>query len=200
MRNVVSVPSAISRSCRLAALGVLALCATVASRELPAQTAPRDTVRAGRDTTARVRVAPPISPRRAFISSAILPGYGQAKLDRGSSGALFAAVELAAVVMLRRSSSDLREARRYRNDTLPATFVVGTGGTLTPTDNVRGRYDADLVRSRRVHVEDWLAALAFNHLFAGADAFVAAQLWEIPVRLSATPTPRGALFVASLRF
>jgi hypothetical protein len=65
---------------------------------------------------------------------------------------------------------------------------------------VAGRYDADLVRTRQLHVEDWLAVLAFNHLFAGADAFVAAQLWDIPVRMTAAPSQNGPLFVASLRF
>jgi hypothetical protein len=148
----------------------------------------------------RGRFTPPITPRRAFIYSAILPGLGQSRLDRGSSGALFAAVELAAVVMVRRSSADLREARRYRADTLPTNFNVGPTGTLTPVERVTGRYDADLVRTRRLHVEDWLAALAFNHLFSGADAFVAAQLWDIPVQLTATPSLNGPLFVASLRF
>jgi len=180
-----------------------------------AQKAPADTVRQSRDTVTRVapktaaaagpvaargRFTPPITPRRAFVYSAIVPGLGQARLDRGSSGALFAAVELAAVVMVRRSHADLREARRYRTDTLPTNFTVGPGGTLTPVERVTGRYDADLVRTRRLHVEDWLAALAFNHLFAGADAFVAAQLWDMPLRVTAAPSPNGTVFAASLRF
>lgn len=180
-----------------------------------AQKSPADTVRQPRDTVsmsvpqaaasatpvaAPGRFTPPITPRRAFVYSAILPGLGQARLDRGSSGALFAAVELSAVVMVRRSSADLREARRYRTDTLPTNFNVGARGTLTPIERVTGRYDADLVRTRRLHVEDWLAALAFNHLFAGADAFVAAQLWDMPLRVTAAPSPNGTFFVASLRF
>jgi hypothetical protein len=45
-----------------------------------------------------------------------------------------------------------------------------------------------------------LAVLAFNHLFAGADAFVSAQLWNVPVELSAIPRPSGAVFVATIRF
>lgn len=156
---------------------------------------------AARNPAARTdRFTPPLSPRRAFIFSAVLPGLGQSRLDRGSSGALFAAVELSALVMVRRSSADLREARRYRVDTLPGNFTVGASGTLTPRDRVIGRYDEDLVRTRRLHVEDWLAALAFNHLFAGADAFVAAQLWDLPIRLTAAPTANGPLFVATLRF
>lgn len=210
----------------LALVGLLAGLLGSAVRVAHAQVAPTDSIRQRRDTVTRNaqprnaqtrsaqtpgaaspaplavrgRFTPPITPRRAFIYSAILPGLGQSRLDRGSSGALFAAVELAAVVMVRRSDADLREARRYGSDTLPTNFNVGSGGTLTPVEPVAGRYDADLVRTRRLHVEDWLAALAFNHLFAGADAFVAAQLWDLPVRLTAAPSPNGPLVVATLRF
>ncbi|WP_396215468.1 hypothetical protein [Gemmatimonas sp.] len=145
------------------------------------------------------RYTPPITPRRAFLYSALLPGLGQSRLDRGSSGALFAAVELAALVMVRRSSADLREARRYRADTLPRNFTV-TGDTLFRSGILLGRYNQDLIRTRRLHVEDWLAVIAFTHLFAGADAFVAAQLWDVPLKLSAVPSRGGALFVASLAF
>lgn len=148
----------------------------------------------------RARFASPITPRRAFVYSAVLPGLGQSKLDRGSSGALFTAVELAAMVMVRRTTSDLREARRYQADTLPTNFRVGVDGSVTAVQRVAGRYDADLVRTRRLHVEDWIAVVAFNHLFAGADAFVAAQLWDIPLRITAAPSANGPLFVASLRF
>jgi len=212
--SVRSLRAASGRS--LAQIGLLVGLLGGAMRGTHAQVAPADSAKQKRDSVASIapkpgattaapvavrgRFTPPITPRRAFIYSAILPGLGQSRLDRGSSGALFAAVELAAVVMVRRSGADLREARRYRTDTLPTNFNVGPGGTLTPVERVVGRYDADLVRTRRLHVEDWLAALAFNHLFAGADAFVAAQLWDIPVRLTATPTQFGPTFVASLRF
>lgn len=141
----------------------------------------------------------PLTPRRAFVYSAVLPGLGQSRLDRGSAGALFASVELAAVVMVRRSAADLREARRFRSDSLPAEFTI-VNGKVTKSGTVVSRYTADLERTRRLHVEDWLAAIAFNHLFAGADAFVAAQLWDMPVQLQAVPTPSGAAVVASVRF
>lgn len=145
------------------------------------------------------RLSPPLSPRRAFLYSFVLPGLGQSQLDRGTSGALFASVEMAAFTMVRRSASDLREVRRYRADSLASDFVVN-GTTLTRTGTFEGRYGADLERARRLHVEDWLAVIAFNHLFAGADAFVAAQLWDLPISLSAAPTPTGTLLMATLRW
>lgn len=148
---------------------------------------------------APTRLTPPLSPKRAFLYSLLLPGFGQSRLDRGTSGALFASVELSALSMVRRSNADLEEARRYLTDTLPSDFVVTATG-LTPTGQVVGKYTSDLVKTRRLHVEDWVAVLAFNHLFAGADAFVAAQLWDVPVSFSAIPRERGAYLVATLRF
>jgi hypothetical protein len=62
------------------------------------------------------------------------------------------------------------------------------------------RFGADLARTRRLHVEDWLAAIAFNHLLSGADAFVSAQLWDMPVRMAVAPMQGGAGVVASVSF
>lgn len=145
------------------------------------------------------RFTPPLTPKRAFLYSALLPGFGQSRLDRGTSGALFASVELAAMVMVRRSGIDLREARRYQIDTLPAEYRVA-GSEVQKNGTFTNQFTRDLVKTRRLHVEDWLAALAFNHLFAGADAFVSAQLWNVPVELSAIPRPSGAVFVATIRY
>ncbi len=145
------------------------------------------------------RLSPPLSPKRAFVYSALLPGFGQSRLDRGTSGALFASIELSALSMVRRSRADLAESRRYQTDTLPSEFVV-SGTNLTPTGSVVGKYTEGLSKTRRLHVEDWVAVLAFNHLFAGADAFVAAQLWDVPVSFSAVPRSDGTYVVATLRF
>lgn len=147
-----------------------------------------------------LRPRAPLSPKRAFLTSAMLPGLGQSKLDRGSSGALFAAVELAAVVMLRRSNADFHEAKRFQLDTIPTDFTLGADGKVVKSGSTVSGYTADLVRTRRLHREDWIAVVAFNHLFSGADAFVAAQLWDMPVQMTAMPTSRGAAVVATVRF
>ncbi len=149
--------------------------------------------------TQRGRFTPPLTPKRAFTYSALLPGFGQSRLDRGTSGALFASIELAAIVMMRRSQMDLREARRYQIDTLPNQYVVA-GDAVIKNGVFTNKFTRDLVRTRRLHVEDWMAVVAFNHLFAGADAFVSAQLWDVPVELSAYPRPSGAVFAATVRF
>lgn len=143
---------------------------------------------------------PPLSPRRAFLLSALLPGYAQSRLERGTSGALFAGVEMAVLAMLRRSVADVREVRRQRTDTLPGDFTVGPDGTVRGIGGVPPRFESTMEASRQLHVEDWTAALVFNHLIAGADAFVAAQLWDVPTRVSVVPTRDGLALVASLRF
>ncbi len=196
---------------------LLSLVVMSASIGAPLAAQQRDTVRTRRDTSAagavrpvpvspiapsltqRGRFTPPLTPKRAFLYSALLPGFGQSKLDRGTSGALFSSIELAAMVMIRRSQLDLREARRYQIDSLPDQYVVA-GDSLIQNGVFTNRYTRDLVRTRRLHVEDWIAVLAFNHLFSGADAFVAAQLWDVPIQLTAIPRPSGAVFMATFSF
>jgi hypothetical protein len=56
---------------------------------------------------------------------------------------------------------------------------------------------ASRVRARRQHLEDWISFLVFIHLFAGADAFVAAHLQDMPVSASLAPGRGGGLAVAA---
>ncbi len=156
-----------------------------------------------RDTIVRRAqfVRPPLSPRRAFLMSFLFPGYSQARLQRATSGALFAGIEMGAIAMLRRSLSDVREVQRQGTGEEPGDFVINRStGDITPGQPLDPRFDDELERTRKLHVEDWIAALAFNHLIAGADAFVAAQLWDVPVRVSAVPHPGGFMFTASVRW
>lgn len=144
---------------------------------------------------------PPLSPRRAFLMSALVPGLAQSRLEKATSGAFFAGIELAAVAMLRRSANDVREVRRQATDTLPGNFAVAPGtGALTPVGALPPRFEASMERSRKLHVEDWTAAIVFNHLIAGADAFVAAQLWDVPTQVTMVPTANGLALVATLRW
>ena len=185
------------------ALLVVALVAPVG---VPLAAQQRDSVSAkqapqsvAKPLTQRGRFTPPLTPKRAFMYSSLLPGLGQSRLDHGTSGALFASIELAAIVMMRRSQMDLREARRYQIDTLPNQYLVA-GDSVIKNGVFTNRFTRDLVRTRRLHVEDWMAVVAFNHLFAGADGFVSAPLWDVPVELSAYPRPSGAVFAATIRF
>jgi hypothetical protein len=133
-----------------------------------------------------------IKPGRAFLGSFLVPGLMQMKLDRPKAATLFIAVEAGTIGMSIKSWNDLRKAKDARKDTV-GTPVLDTSGqpvidsvTKQPklsyaprNPNLVGR-----IKARRVHLEDWIAATVFNHLFAGADAFVAAQLqdWKTNVQ------------------
>lgn len=166
---------------------------------------------AQRPDTARVRrpapagpaipdsLKPPISPRRAFLYSAVLPGYGQAILGRNKAAAVMLAVEAMAIGMIRESAADVREARRMSGDSVVISYVdPATGALLATPTVVPRRFDPQYVHVRQSHVEDWVAFLLANHLFSGADAFVAANLWELPAELSVRVAPGGATVGASL--
>jgi hypothetical protein len=175
----------------------------------------RDSLRAGAavraDSTPGVDLPrPPISPRRAFLTSFLLPGYGQARLNRPTASAFFLTVEVASALMLGKTIHDVGIARRFLADSVPATYAVdattgqvrrdSTGAAIVATW-ARGQYTTDLLRARRLQREDWIAALFFNHVVAGAEAFVSAHLWDVPAAVSISADPRGgATVVASLRW
>ena len=138
--------------------------------------------------------------RRAFLYSLVVPGQGQSSLRRQRAAALFASIEVGSIFMLLKSQNDLRIARAHVADSVfSGTYTPSTTGN--PADSLpvytQDRLAAR-VRARRLHVEDWVAALIFNHLFSGADAFVAAQLWDLPAQVSFRPAPRGLTVNASI--
>lgn len=171
------------------------------NRAAPAQPRPP---RRARGVGAPV-IKPPVSPRRAMLYSMALPGYGQTRLGRSATGAFFFFVETGALTMITKSSFDLRAARAFRSDSLlPTSYPVDTAtglpatstSTSTTVATERNNFADALVRARRLHLEDWLAVLAFNHLIAGAEAYVSANLWDLPTQISASPTTQGGVRVA----
>jgi len=93
-----------------------------------------------------------------------------------------------------KSLNDLSNAKDARSDTVsvPRLDPVTQNPVLDPVSGLpifmsvpRNPNLADRVRARRTHLEDWLAAIAFNHLFAGADAFVAANLADFDANVNA---------------
>lgn len=149
-----------------------------------------DSARAG---AAAAPIRPPLSPRRAFLASLLVPGYAQTKLGRPNAAALFILTESIAILMVRETAIELREARRLQDDSTVARFVPDT-------TYVGPRYPSALVRARRAHFEDWIAALVANHIIAGADAFVAAHLWDVPVRVGFQRGARGPTVSARYRW
>jgi hypothetical protein len=181
---------------------LLAIFALVALTPAAAPAQRADSAKAGarRSSADSVRAAqivkPPLSPRRAFLYSFALPGYSQSVLNRPTAGALFVLTESIALVMLRESSADLRQARRFLTDSL---VVVGYESSGTPITQASA-YNQRLVDIRRGHVEDWIAFIFANHLFAAADAYVAAHLWDLPTQISVESRPAGTVVAAKVRW
>lgn len=157
------------------------------------------------DTTRK----PPISPRRAFLTSLILPGYAQTVLGRDRAAMLFAVVEVGAIGMARKAAGDLAEAKGLPRDSVVASYKIdpSTGlavidpktGLPVPDTYIASRYTDDRINARRTHYEDWIAVILFNHLFSSADAYVAANLWDFKTNVGVVATPRGAGVYASVR-
>lgn len=191
----------------LAVLALLLGSARTAEAQLvPIQPPKRDSVSA--DTTNRPParrlpnsipdslLRPPITPKAAFLHSLVLPGWGQGSLRRSTAATLFVAAEIGALYMVAKSRADLRSARALG---ARDSIVVGDPSLGEPLTRVAA-VPAGLINARRLHLEDWLAVLIFTHLIAGADAYVAANLWDLPARVSITHTPAGPGIGASVRW
>ena len=109
---------------------------------------------------------PPVSPMGALWRSILIPGWGQAKLNRKLTGALFVTWEGVTLGMSLKASHELRYLRRTRS----------------------GSVDA-----KKQERQDWLVLLAFNHLFAAIEGYVSAHLWDFPedLQVRAAPVPGG---------
>ena len=107
------------------------------------------------------RTQPPVSPIGAALRSLLLPGWGQSIPGRRVTGAAFIFWE-----------------------GVTLTMTVKSGHQLEYQKSV----GAETVDSKRQELQDWAVLLAFNHLLAATEAFVAAMLWDFPVELEATAT------------
>lgn len=121
---------------------------------------------------------------------------------------LFAVIEVAAIGMARKAAQDLREAKAAPRDSVVTSYQTDGNGFVVvdpktgqpiPATYAASRFTPDRIKARRTHYEDWIAAIVFNHLFSGADAYVAANLWDFRANLGVAAGPRSAAIVASLR-
>jgi hypothetical protein len=150
-----------------------------------------------------------MSPRRAFLTSLILPGYAQTVFGRDRAAMLFTIIEIGSIGMARKAALDLAEAKGMPRDSVVATYRIdpGTGlavidpktGLPIPETWIASRWTADRIKARRTHYEDWIAAIVFNHLFSGADAYVAANLWDFRTNIGVVANSRSAGIYASVK-
>lgn len=175
-------------------------------------TPPSDSARRASRQAPKDPFAPPITPRRAFLYSLAVPGLGQARLDRSSAGAIYTAAELVSIAMLGKSRYELNIAKRRVRESVVNSYAVdgngaptfGADGRPIVKDTLVSRYaqpgDDELrsrLKARRLQYEDWVALLAFTHLFSAADAFVSAHLWDLPRQVEIRSLPSGALGVGA---
>jgi len=147
---------------------ITALIAFGSATNLAAQAAPRPSLPAATtDTLGRQ----PISPLGAFWRSFLIPGWGQARLNRKLVGGIFVAWEGVTLGMSLKTRRELDYLRR-------------TGS---------GRAD-----DKRQEHEDWMVLLGFNHLFAGLEAYVSAHLVDFPGDLRVEAVPGGVGAAVSL--
>jgi hypothetical protein len=150
-----------------------------------------------------------MSPGRAFLTSLIIPGYAQTVFARDKSAMLFAVIEIGSIGMARKAALDLAEAKGLPRDSVVATYKIApsTGvaaidpktGLPIPETWIASRFTPDRIKARRTHYEDWIAAIIFNHLFSGADAYVAANLWDFRTNIGVVASHRSAGIYASVR-
>ncbi|MGH7605661.1 MAG: hypothetical protein ACRENK_16910 [Gemmatimonadaceae bacterium] len=150
-----------------------------------------------------------MTPRRAFLTSLLLPGYAQTVFGRDKAAMIFTVVEIGAIGMARKSAQDLAEAKGLAHDSVVATYKTDpstgiaikdpTTGLPIPDTWIASRFTPDRIKARRTHYEDWIATIIFNHLFSGADAYVAANLWDFRANVGAVSSERSVTVYASIR-
>jgi hypothetical protein len=118
------------------------------------------------DTAESLKQKPPVTPMGAMWRSILIPGWGQARLNRKLTGALFIAWEGVTLGMSIKTSNELSYMDRTNSAGLSA---------------------------KRKERQDWLVLLAFNHLFSAIEAYVSAHLWDFPsdLEIRAAPVPGG---------
>ena len=122
-----------------------------------------DTVPARPQRTDSIRPVPPITPGGAFLRSLVLPGWGQARLQRNVTAGVFLTFEGIALTMVWKASWQLDYARE------------------------RNKY----VTSHAQERQDWMALLIFNHFISAAEAYVSSHLYDFPEGLKLQALPRG---------
>lgn len=105
-----------------------------------------------------------VEPLPAFFRSLLLPGWGQAALDRKLTAGLFVLWEGVSLGMTLKTASEVR-------------FLAATEASrVTPGSTT----ESSRLRAKKAEREDWIVLMAFNHLFSGLEAYVSAHLWDFP--------------------
>lgn len=144
-----------------------------------------------------------VTPRGAFIRSAIIPGWGHASVGAQGRGAFYFLAEAVSGFMLVKTHTRLslaRDRRSLRESVL--TEKILASGVKDPAaveellledevlEDLRG-----LEEARSEQREDWMALAIFFLFLGGADAYVSAHLSDFPGAVEIDGTPTGGMEV-----
>ena len=142
---------------------LIAVLSVSPSARLPAQdtTATRDTMRLVLPSDTLPKG---VRPMGAFWRSFLIPGWGQAVTGRHATGAVFVAWEGVTAMMTLKAQQE-------------ANYIKSIHGSN--------------LELKEQEVQDWLVLWVFNHLLAGAEAYVSAHLRDFPPDLKVRAYPSG---------
>jgi len=160
----------------LIAAAVLAVAAAPAQAQVIPERQPTQQQPDPSDTVQvpKFRAEPPVSPAGAMWRSLLLPGWGQSKLGRRVTGAVFVFWEGVTLTMMVKSINQLDYLQRIDDGSEPSR---------------------DKIDGKKQEIEDWAVLLIFNHLLSAAEAYVSALLWDFPGELKGGIAPSGDVAV-----
>jgi hypothetical protein len=103
-------------------------------------------------------------PFNYFFRSLLVPGWGQASLNRKVTGGIFVAFEGLSLGMMLKTNTELH-------------YLEAT--------------NSDLVSAKRAERQDWIVAMVMTHLFSALEAYVSANLFDFPADLRIRALPGG---------
>jgi len=150
----------------------------------------------------------PISPKGAFLRSALIPGWGHAEVGAYGRGAFYFALESGVAFMFLKSHSRLSLARdrlamwesviTARLQAQGVEDLDALEEALASDERVADLRGLEVARSSQR--EDWMALGIFFLFLGGADAFVSAHLADFPppveINVDAAPTGRMEVSVS----
>ncbi|MBT8398381.1 MAG: hypothetical protein HKO65_00595 [Gemmatimonadetes bacterium] len=141
-----------------------------------------------------------ISPRGAFIRSAILPGWGHARVGAQVRGAFYFAAEATSALMIYKTNTRIDRTRRklaLRESVVTARFEAA--GATEEEIEAALEEDAEiedlrsLEETRTGQREDWIALGLFLMLIGGVDGYVSAHLADFPTAVVIEPNTNGGM-------
>jgi len=176
------------------------------TRPARADTTASDTSGLARDTAEHLR----ITPRKAFLRSIVIPGWGEASAGNYKRGAVFLALAGTSdgmlIATLKRLSSAEQVWQRNIADTAAlvskdTVLMKGPDSLLVTKPAIwHAAHDTtvtgfSLVKSRRSQREDRLFQALFFTLISGVDAYINAQLSDFPAGIGVEPKAGGGYLI-----